>query len=144
MGNAQAGLNTEVRILIGSTIASNTDGDALQTATSVTLGPSNNVLDSTAFGDDAFQRIKGLEDIEVLIEGNMNYPEAAEGPQDILEKAFLNGTEVSVAVFPAGGSVGYEVNTYIMDYEISSDHDSTDVYSVSMMVSDGNKLTKIT
>lgn len=145
MGTAYVGFDTDVRFTTGSEITSGTDGDLITSVTNVTLSPTNETLDSTAFGDGAFQRIKGLQDVEISIEGNVDYPEASAGSQDKLEQAFLDRASGSVGLFPRGSNQnGYEFIGYITEYEISSEVDGIDEFTVTLAVSDGNKLDKVT
>jgi len=126
--------------------------DALTTGTgfeiggaqSVTFSMTNETLDATDFSDDAFSRIKGLQDVEVTINGN--YDDSDAGQSD-LESDFLgmNSDDLQVAFIPdENGSVAWEATCIVSNFEISSSPDGKAEFSFTLVTSDGNGFGKLT
>jgi len=140
MGNATAGFNGDVEIKAGSKITTKGDGTEIGRVNSVTISISHNELDVTSLGNTAFDRIKGIEDVEFTVEG---YVESSDAGQVILEDEFNDAGTIDVAVFPTGDSNGFRARCICFSNEQTAEKDSPNTFSASLMISDGNGSEKL-
>jgi hypothetical protein len=97
---------TNVAVTFGTT-------DISSYVTSVTLGSTYDVVETTAFGNTARTRVAGLADNSVALEFNQDY--AAGALESVIYPTL--GTAVGIAVKPvAGGSPTYSFQALVSEW----------------------------
>lgn len=107
--------------------ASDATGDVVAGLTSISFGPSGNLMDITDFSDTSGAHKKLLGLVDCNISGSGLY-ESADTGQALIRSSWASGADIYIRFLP-NGSTGYKCACKIQDYKIDSSVDGTVTFS---------------
>lgn len=135
MGKGSSAQHSRVEVLRGGTIAAQGDGTVVDKANSASASPANSTLDVTTFSDTGINNLDGLQEGDMTIEG---VEDPADAGQDELNAAVDEPELIDVAFWPDERSGrGVRGKVQITDFTNDSETDSSDSFSVTGQLADG-------